>query len=183
MRVGYARVSTADQKLDLQIDALKVAGCGEIFSDVASGAETGRPELEKALNFMREGDTLVVWQLSRLGRSLKHLISVVNDLSEKGISFLSLKENIDTASAGGRLVFHIFGALSEFERELIRERTNAGLEAARARGRTGGRPVKMTKSQIRKATELMKNPAVSVQDIAKMFGVSRATLYRILDEK
>lgn len=182
MKVGYARVSTSDQKLDLQTDALKEAGCTHIFSDIASGARTDRPELEKAIKFLRPGDTLVVWQLSRLGRSLQHLIEVVTGLSNNRISFMSLKENIDSSTAGGKLIFHIFGALSEFERELIRERTNAGLKAARARGRIGGRPSKLTKRQIRKAKELMKSSNLSINDIAKMFGVSRATLYRATEK-
>jgi DNA invertase Pin-like site-specific DNA recombinase len=182
MYIGYARVSTQDQKLDLQLDALKAAGCEEIFSDIASGARTDRPELETAVNYLRPGDTLVVWQLSRLGRSLQHLIEVVNDLNSKGIAFKSLKENIDTSTAGGRLIFHIFGALAEFERELIRERTNAGLQSARARGRFGGRPVIMTRKQILKAVELMDAQTVAVNDIAHMFGVSRATLYRVVSE-
>jgi len=183
MKIGYARVSTADQKLDLQIDALKKAECGEIYSDIASGARTDRPQLETAIKYLRPGDTLVVWQLSRLGRSLQHLIKVVNELIERDVAFMSLKESIDTSTSGGRLVFHIFGALAEFERELIRERTMAGLEAARARGRFGGRPRKMTPAQIKKAKKLMNKQELSANDVAKMMGVSRATLYRILGDK
>src|SRR5262245_40582214 len=139
MLVGYARVSTQDQTLDLQKDALHKVGCSRIFTDMASGAQVDRPGLEEALAFMREGDTLVVWRLDRLGRSLKHLLETVARLEEHKVGFKSLTENIDTTTSGGRLIFHVFGALAEFERELIRERTRAGLAAARARGRLGGR--------------------------------------------
>ena len=138
MLIGYVRVSTGEQNTDLQEDALKKAECDKIFKDTASGAKTDRPGLEEALAFLVEGDTLVVWKLDRLGRSLKHLIEVVNELYDRGIYFKSLQENIDTNSSGGKLIFHIFGALAEFERDIIRERTRAGLEAARARGRVGG---------------------------------------------
>src|SRR5215470_4200690 len=140
MLIGYARVSTQDQTLDLQTDALTRAGCEKLFTDTTSGATSGRPGLQEALNHLRAGDTLVVWRLDRLGRTLKHLIATVSDLSDHGIGFKSLQENMDTMTSGGKLIFHIFGALAEFEREVIRERTNAGLQAARARGRFGGRP-------------------------------------------
>ena len=140
MLVGYARVSTREQDLSLQIDALKQAGCGRIFRDKASGAKSERPGLSAALSYVREGDTLLVWRLDRLGRSLRHLIENVTALEERSIGFRSLQESIDTTTSGGRLVFHVFGALAEFERSLIRERTRAGLESARARGRKGGRP-------------------------------------------
>lgn len=140
MLIGYARVSTQDQTLDLQTDALKRAGCEKIFTDMASGAKSERPGLQEAMNHLRAGDMLVVWRLDRLGRSLKHLIATVTNLSDHGIGFKSLQENMDTTTSGGKLVFHIFGALAEFEREVIKERTNAGLRAARARGRFGGRP-------------------------------------------
>lgn len=143
MIVGYARVSTADQNLELQRDALTKAGCERVFEDHASGAATDRPGWARARDALREGDTLVVWRLDRLGRSLKHLIDTVAELGDEGVAFRSLQENLDTGSTGGRLVFHIFGALAEFERELIRERTLAGLAAARARGRMGGRPRKL----------------------------------------
>jgi DNA invertase Pin-like site-specific DNA recombinase len=138
--VGYARVSTFEQNLNLQKDALKAAGCDKIFEDQISGSVSVRPGMDRAMEFLREGDTLVVWRLDRLGRSLKHLIEVVSRLEEKRIGFKSLQETIDTTSSGGRLIFHIFGALAEFERNLIRERTMAGLSAARARGKKGGRP-------------------------------------------
>ncbi len=140
MLIGYARVSTQDQTLDLQTDALTKAGCEKIFQDTTSGAKSEWPGLQEAMSHLRAGDTLVVWRLDRLGRTLKHLISTITDLSDNGIGFKSLQENMDTTSFGGKLIFQIFGALAEFEREVIRERTNAGLYAARARGRLGGRP-------------------------------------------
>src|SRR5438552_825116 len=140
MQIGYARVSTEDQSLALQQDALTEAGCEQIFSDVASGSTTERPGLTEALNFVRSDDTLVVWRMDRLGRSLQHLIQTIHELQDRQISFRSLTENIDTTTSGGKLIFHIFGALAEFERDLIRERTVAGLAAARARGRVGGHP-------------------------------------------
>ena len=139
MKVGYARVSTHEQNLDLQEDALKEAGCERIYRDRVSGAASDRPGLQNALDYVREGDTLVVWRTDRLGRSLKHLIETVTTLEERGVGFQSVQESIDTTTSGGRLVFHIFGALAEFERNLIQERTRAGLAAARARGRKGGR--------------------------------------------
>jgi DNA invertase Pin-like site-specific DNA recombinase len=143
MRIGYARVSTAEQNPDLQEDALQKAGCEKIFRDVASGAVDSRRGLAEAIEYARAGDTLVVWKLDRLGRSLKHLIETVNGLAARNIGFQSLRESMDTTTSGGKLIFHVFGALAEFERELIRERTHAGLRAARARGRNGGRPAKM----------------------------------------
>src|ERR671933_242256 len=140
MLVGYARVSTTDQTLDLQHDTLTKAGCTKIFADTASGAQTERKGLTDALSYVRSGDTLVVWKLDRLGRSLKDLITRITELETRKIGFKSLTEQIDTTTSGGKLIFHIFGALAEFERDIIRERTNAGLQAARARGRHGGRP-------------------------------------------
>ena len=140
MLIGYARVSTHDQNLDLQKDALEKAGCEKIHVEKASGKSSNRPELEKAMNYLRKGDTLVVWRLDRLGRSMKHLIELITQLEEKGIGFRSLTEAMDTTTSGGKLIFHIFGALAEFERNLIQERTQAGLAAARARDRRGGRP-------------------------------------------
>jgi DNA invertase Pin-like site-specific DNA recombinase len=140
MLIGYARVSTQDQTLNLQKDALEKIGCNKIFTDTASGAKAERIGLEEALEYVREGDTLVVWRLDRLGRSLKHLIETITELNNRKIGFKSIQENIDTTTSGGKLVFHIFGALAEFERDIIRERTQAGLTAARARGRLGGRP-------------------------------------------
>src|SRR5512141_528014 len=144
MLIGYARVSTQDQTLDLQRDALDKLGCTRVFTDTASGAQIERRGLEEALAFMREGDTLVVWRLDRLGRSLKHLLETVSVLEQRKIGFRSITENIDTTTSGGKLIFHVFGALAEFERDLIRERTLAGLAAARARGRKGGRPATST---------------------------------------
>src|SRR5438128_9044927 len=140
MLIGYARVSTQDQTLNLQKDALEKIGCSKIFTDTISGSTTERKGLDQALTYVREGDTLVVWRLDRLGRSLKHLIETITHLNNRKIGFMSITENIDTTTSGGKLIFHIFGALAEFERDIIRERTNAGLQAARARGRLGGRP-------------------------------------------
>lgn len=181
MLVGYARVSTDDQKLDLQIDALKEAGCVKIFSDKISGAKAERPGLQQALDFVRKGDTLVVWKLDRLGRSLKHLIETVNTLNDRGVGFKSLQEGMDTSTPGGKLIFHVFGALAEFEREIIRERTQAGLKAARARGRLGGRPKAMDKTKLKIASTLMRDQTMSIKEICKEIGVSRATLYRYIN--
>ena len=180
MLIGYARVSTIDQNLDMQVDALKVAGCEKIFSDVASGAKTERVELKKAMEQLRKEDVLVVWKLDRLGRSLKHLIQVVSDLNEQDIGFKSLQENIDTTTNGGKLIFHIFGALAEFEREIIMERTNAGLKAARARGRLGGRPRKMDKAKIEMAQALFDAKKTTVKNICKQLGISKGTFYRYI---
>src|SRR5215211_1683828 len=151
MLIGYARVSTTDQTLALQQDALKAAGCEKIFTDTASGSRTDRPGLSEALDFARAGDTLVVWRLDRLGRSLAHLIQTIKDLQQRGVHFKSLQEQLDTGTSGGRLVFHVFGALAEFERDLIRERTHAGLAAARARGRLFGRPRALDQAQAQMA--------------------------------
>lgn len=177
MRVGYARVSTADQKLDLQMDALKAAGCEQIYSDVASGAKEDRPELAQAIAFLRKGDTLVCWKLDRAARTLSHLVKVISDLNARGIHFISLNESIDTSSAAGKLIFHIFGSLAEFERELIRERTKAGLVAARARGKVGGRPKRLSDAQIEKVIKLMSDRTVPISDICAMYSVSRSVLY------
>jgi DNA invertase Pin-like site-specific DNA recombinase len=178
MNLGYARVSTLDQHLELQEDALTKAGCEKIFRDVASGAVDSRKGLIEAIEFARCGDTLVVWKLDRLGRSLKHLIETVNLLKERGVGLMSLQEKIDTTTSGGKLIFHVFGALAEFERESIRERTNAGLKAARARGRLGGRPPKLTSKQIEMAKRLLNDPTVSVVEVCRTLQVSRSTLYR-----
>lgn len=180
MLVGYARVSTLDQNPALQIDALKAAGCEKLFVEKASGASRDRPELKAAIDYVREGDTLVVWKLDRLARSLKQLIETVAMLEARGIGLRSLTESIDTTTAGGRLIFHIFGALAEFERTVIRERTKAGLSAARARGRVGGRPAKLSVDDLKAAKALLADPTITVADVAKRLGVSPATLYRHL---
>lgn len=182
MLVGYARVSTADQYLSMQEDALKNSGCEEIFNDIASGAKAARPGLHAALSRLRKGDTLIVWKLDRLGRSLSHLIQVIKELNQKGIGFKSLQENIDTITSGGQLIFHIFGALAEFERELIRERTKAGLKAARVRGRLGGRPHLLTDKQISKLQQHYKKGDLSVIEICKLFNIAKPTLYRYLEK-
>ena len=178
MFAGYARVSTQDQNTALQLDALRVAGCERLFVEKASGAQRDRPELKAAVDYLREGDTLVVWKLDRLARSLRQLIDTVAMLEERGIGLRSLTEAIDTTTAGGRLVFHIFGSLAEFERGVIRERTNAGLSAARARGRVGGRPVKLTGDDLKAAKALLADPTITVAEVARRIGVSPATLYR-----
>src|SRR5512134_1344116 len=179
MLVGYARVSTTDQTLALQQDALTKAGCVRIFTDTASGSRTDRTGLDQALGFLRDGeDTLVVWRLDRLGRSLRHLIDTIGALQERGIGFKSLQEQIDTTTSGGKLVFHVFGALAEFERDLIRERTQAGLTAARARGRASGRRRALDARKAQIARELYANKANSIADICRTLRISRATLYR-----
>ena len=175
--IGYARVSTDDQNLHLQRDALERAGCQVIYEDKASGKNTERSELEGCLKVLRSGDTFVVWRLDRLGRSLGDLVKLVTTLEEKGIEFESLQEKIETTSASGKLVFHVFAALAEFERNLISERTRAGLKAARARGRLGGRKPKLKQKDIREIKALLKDPNIPVSDIAKRFGVSRTTIY------
>ncbi len=177
--LGYARVSTAEQAPALQVDALADAGCARVWTDVGSGARDDRPELGKMLEQLLPGDTLVVWRLDRLGRSLRHLIDTVTELDGRGVGFRSLQESIDTTTSGGRLVFHLFGALAEFERDLIRDRTLAGLEAARQRGRRGGRPPAMTPAKLRQA-ERMYADKRPVSEIADVLGVGRATIYRAL---
>lgn len=183
MLIGYARVSTNEQTLDLQKDALEKLGCTKIFSDVVSGVKAERKGLLEALEYVREGDTLVVWRLDRLGRSLKHLIETITKLSNRKIGFKSITENIDTTTSGGKLIFHIFGALAEFERDIIRERTNAGLTAARARGRLGGRPKAHTLNTPKKvalAQSLYENKNNTIEEICKTLHISRATLYRYI---
>lgn len=176
-RIGYARVSTDDQNLDLQRDALTRAGCSTIYEETASGKSAGRPELEHCLKALRAGDTLMVWRLDRLGRSLPDLVEIVAALEKGDIQFESLSEKIETGNAAGKLVFHVFAALAEFERNLIRERTRAGLAAARARGRKGGRKPSLDEKQIREIKALLRDPQISVSDVAKRYGVSRTTLY------
>ena len=181
MLIGYARVSTDDQTLDLQRDALREAGCERIFEDHASGAGE-RPSLRDALEHLRNGDTLVVWRLDRLGRSLKDLIGRAEALRNQGVGLRSLKEAIDTDSSSGQLVFHIFGALAEFERALIRERTQAGLQAARARGRKGGRPKRLDASRRAQVIELYRARQHTVAEICALVGISRATMYAYVKE-
>jgi DNA invertase Pin-like site-specific DNA recombinase len=184
MLIGYARVSTDDQDLTLQIDALQEAGCKKIFRDKVSGAKTERPGLQAAMEYVRDGeDTLVVWRLDRLGRSLPHLIETMNALDEREVGFRSLQEAIDTTTSGGRLIFHIFGALAEFERNLIRERTMAGLAAARARGRQGGRPKALDEKQRQTLCKMYDSKQHSVKEICTMFGISKPTLYNYLRER
>ena len=179
MKIGYARVSTDDQTLDLQIDALKVAGCERIYEEHASGKNTNRPQLDICLRSMRQGDTLSVWRLDRLGRSLKDLVHVVSSLEDLGVAFESLTEKLDTSSPTGKFTFHLFSALAEFERNIIRERTNAGLKSARARGRVGGRPQSLTEDEKTMVRLLMANKENSVTSIAKQFKTSTSTIHRI----
>ncbi|GGE80967.1 invertase [Streptosporangium jomthongense] len=176
MVIGYARVSTNDQSPELQVDALEKAGAEQIFQEKFTGTLKDRPELSQCLRMLRQGDVLVVWKLDRLARSLKDLVEIVQDLHERGVGFKSLTESIDTTSSGGRLVFHIFGALAEFEHDLIRERTMAGLQAARARGRKGGRKPAMSDTDVRKAAAMLSDPNITKKEVAKHFSVSRTTL-------
>jgi DNA invertase Pin-like site-specific DNA recombinase len=178
MLIGYARVSTLDQTLALQQDALTAAGCERIFTDIASGARTDRPGFTEALSHLRAGDTLVVWRLDRLGRSLGHLIETIKGLERQGIHFKSLQEQLDTTTSGGKLVFHVFGALAEFERDLVRERTQAGLAAARARGRSGGRPRRLSPKKLAHLRTLAADKRNGVAEICQTLGISRATFYR-----
>jgi len=178
--VGYARVSTQDQKPALQRDALTATGCEKLFEETASGAQRDRPQLQAAIDYMRAGDTLVVWKLDRLARSMKQLIETVEGLDARGIGFRSLTEAIDTTTPGGKLVFHIFGALAEFERSIIRERTKAGLASARARGRLGGRPPALSPEDLAAARALLSDPEITVDAVARRLGVAPSTLYRHL---
>ena len=180
VHIGYARVSTEDQDTRLQLDALTDAGCERIYQEVVSGSNRERPQLAKCLDALRHGDTLTVWRLDRLGRSLKDLVGMVSDLEARGVAFSSLNEAIDTGSAGGKLIFHVFAALAEFERSLIRERTRAGLAAARARGRKGGRPRKMSPDQVRKAKAMLLDPYMTKGEVARRFKVTRMTLNKAL---
>lgn len=184
MHVGYARVSTQDQNPELQLDALKGAGCEQVFVEKITG--TGlktRPEWESCKRVLRKGDTLVVWRLDRLGRSLRELVATIQELEDRSVGFRSLTENIDTTSAGGKLIFHIFGALAEFEHSLIRERTVAGLAAARARGRKGGRKPKLSKTDVKKVAAMLRDPLITKSEVAEHFGVTRMTLNKALDRE
>lgn len=180
MKIGYARISTIEQNLSLQTDALEKAGCEKIFTDKISGAQNDRPGLTDAMKFSREGDCLVVWRLDRLGRSLKNLIEIIEKLIERNIGLQSLQEGIDTTTSGGRLIFHIFGALSEFERNLIRERTLAGLEAARSRGRKGGRRQKLSPDKVKTLRRMHESKQHSIREICQTMQISKPTLYRYL---
>ena len=182
MIIGYARVSTHDQNLDSQLDALQKADCEQIFQEKITGKSKDRPELLSCLKALRKGDVLIVWKLDRLARSLKDLVEIITDLNQREIGFKSLTEAIDTTSATGRLVFHIFGALAEFEHSLIRERTIAGLDAARARGRKGGRKPSMSENDIKKAKAMLSDPQITKTEVAKHFGVSRVTLNNSLNK-
>jgi DNA invertase Pin-like site-specific DNA recombinase len=180
MFVGYARVSTQEQDPALQLDALNELGCERIFTEKASGAQRERPQLQAALDYMRKGDTLVVWKLDRLARSLKQLIETVEDLHEREMGFLSLTESIDTTTSGGMLIFHIFASLAQFERSIIRERTASGLAAARKRGRFGGRPTALKAADLAVAKAMLRDPNITVEEIAKRLSVAPSTLYRHL---
>jgi len=179
-KIGYARVSTLQQDEALQLDALQKAAVDRVFTDRASGSLADRPGLTSALECARAADSLIMWWLDRLGRSLRHLIDVVHDLEERAVALVSLTEQIDTSTPGGRLVFHVFGALAQFERELVRERTMAGLAAAKARGRVGGRPTVWTGDKLRTAQVMRDSGDYDVTSIAKVLGVSRASVYRAL---
>lgn len=183
LRIGYARVSTDDQELSLQRDELQRSGCTEIYEDTISGAKTDRPELANCMRALRRGDTLVVWRLDRLGRSLKHLVEIINDLEERGIRLESRTEAIDTSTASGRMIASIFATLAEYERNLIRERTIAGLKAARARGRQGGRKPAIGPKERREIEALLLDPNITVTDVAARYGVSRNTIYKHIDVK
>lgn len=183
MIIGYARVSTQDQNEDFQVDALKKGGCEEIFQERVTGTAKDRPKLTECLRMLRNGDTLVVWKLDRLARSLKDLVTIIQELSERGVGFKSLTESIDTTNPGGLLVFHIFGALAQFEHSLIRERTIAGLQAARARGRKGGRKPAMSTADVRKAAAMLLDPNITKKEVAGHFRVSRTTLNAALQRR
>lgn len=183
MNIGYARVSTQDQNLDLQIDALTKAGCEKIYKEKASGSKAERPELQDMLKHLRRGDNLVIWKLDRLGRNLKHLIELVAELDKMGVGLISLQEKIDTTTANGKLIFHIFCSLAEFEREVIRERTNAGLAAARSRGRVGGRKKALAVGQEKMLQSMSQEKSLSVASICQQLGISKATYYNYLKRK
>ncbi len=180
MDVGYVRVSKREQNPELQRRELRAAGCERIFEERISSREESRPQLLAALDYCREGDAFVVWKLDRLGRSIKELIELVNGLKERGVEFRSLRESLDTRTPGGKLVFHVFASIAEFERDVIRERTMAGLEAARARGRRGGRKPIMDEKRIALASRLMADREVAISEVCEAVGVSRSTLYRYL---
>ena len=180
MLVGYERISTSDQSLAPQHDRLVIAGCEKFYSDVVSGSKATRPGLDECLHYLRKGDVLVVVKLDRLGRTLKHLIATIEDLDERGVGFKSLDDGIDTTTSTGKLLFHIIGAIAEFERELIRERTQAGLAAARARGRKGGRKVKATPAKMQQVVAMLQDPEITIAEACEAVGISRSSYYRHL---
>jgi len=182
-RIGYARVSTDDQTLDLQLDALTLSGCNTVYQETASGKSKERPELMHCLKALRAGDVIVVWRLDRLGRSLSDLVRIVYEMEQRGVGFESLTEKIDTTSATGKLTFHVFSALAEFERNIISERTKAGLDSARKRGRTGGRKPALNERQVREIRALLTDPEIQVGDVARSYGVSRTTLYKYINKE
>lgn len=182
MKIGYCRVSTTDQNLNLQKDALKSAGCEKIFEDVISGAKSKRPGLSEIINYAREGDSIVVWRLDRLGRSLKDLITIVGKLESRGVEFMSLHESIDTKTSSGKLYFHLFAALAEFERNIISERTKAGLDAARSRGKLGGRPKRLSKIKRKHVVDLYHTKEMSINEICEVMNISKPTLYKYVEE-
>jgi DNA invertase Pin-like site-specific DNA recombinase len=179
MKIGYARVSTQDQNLELQLDALNDYGAEKIFQEKITGTKADRPQLSEMIKILRKGDTVVVWKLDRIGRSMRHLLDLVDEFRETGIGFISLKENIDTTTATGKLIFNIFASLAEFERDMLSERTKAGLKAAKARGRSGGRPNK--RNDKAKAVESLYQSGFRINEIVKQTELSRATIYRILN--
>lgn len=181
MLIGYARVSTIDQNLELQIDELKKIGCEKIFSEKVTGTKANRPELNELKKILRKGDTIVVWKLDRLGRGMRHLINLMQELEDAQIGFKSITEGIDTTTTTGKLIFHIFASLAEFERALIVERTQAGLKAGRARGRIGGRPKLMTQSQIELMQKMHADKTVTIKSILETFKINRSMMYRYLD--
>jgi len=180
MLIGYARVSTLDQNPDLQLDALKEAGCKKIFTDKSSGSVQERPELDKLKGMLREGDTLVIWKLDRLSRSLKHLIEWMEFLDREGVQLKSIQDSIDTSTAMGKFIFHVFGALGQLEKDIIRERTMAGLSSARARGRIGGRPRKLDPKKVKRVQEMYDKKEMTVKEICEWAGISKATLYKYI---
>ena len=183
MKIGYARVSTREQDLSLQLDALRLEGCKQIFQEKISGSKADRPELRKMINTLREGDIIVTWKLDRLGRSIRDLINLVSEIQEKGAGLKSLQDSVDTTTPHGKLTFHLFAALAEFEKDIIRERTKAGLEAARARGRKGGRPKGISKQALNKvliAQALYKKQNMSISEICRHIGIARSTFYKYL---
>lgn len=182
MKIGYARVSTNDQNLDLQIDALKSAGSERIYSDEISGSTTSRPEFNKMLEALRPGDVLTIWKLDRIGRSLKHLIQIADDLQDKGIHLHIITQGIDTRAPAGKMLYQILGSIAEYEKSLIQERVQAGLKAAKARGRVGGRPSALSHEKQKQAVAMFHSKAMSAASLAKTFGVSKPTLYKYVNK-